>query len=474
MSVVDELAGLVPVTASVEDGSVPGTVPDATNAAATAAEAQPSAQPRRRRRRRSEQLERGQSRTKVALGALLAEAAVEEPRSCCRCGCCQELLKRELCGFPLPKLGMLLASVSMPILDASSDWAVTYSFYANGDMGWFQIGLTIQLVGGFVAGMAFLTILLAELQGDDDCDEMWPEGSTAWLGCCCMCLGGLAVGVAGLAPVAVAAWTLKHGYDGEEDDAKEMLKALKYFKVMELICEALPQSLLQSYVGVSYGKFNPSAEEYFKPTDDGLREPFGNACSNASKAFDCGADEVCLEGDCGTMERSFDPLLSASVCLSLFSAGSTLFGIEMMTRNGDESALITMSSRYGVATLLLRAAQFGSTIFGIALLGCAIKGSAVVFAVLAVFLFIWLTMEAVNRDEDQSDGFGDNGGQSKACCIFECLVITLCCGPQRLCTQGSDASIVGSVILDVYHLLFLGVVAFVFNVVEHVPNNFAA
>jgi hypothetical protein len=348
MDLVDEVSALNPPPTSLP---LPGSIVDEKGKLAD--------EPRRRRTRSDAEL--GRSRTTMALARLVPEVAEEESRSCCRCGCCQELLKMELCGFPLPKVGMLLASVAAPVLDALSDWAVTYSFYANGDMGWFQIGLTIQLIGGLAIGMAFLVILAIEYQHstDDDCDEILPSGITGWLGCCCIGLGCVAVGVSGLAPVAVAAWTLKHGHDGDDEQANSMLQILKGLKVMELICEALPQSLLQSYVGVSYGKFNPSAEEYFKPSSE---EPDNVECSTA---VGCGAGEICMSGECGTLERSFDPLLSASVCLSLFSAASTLFGIEMMSRNDEESALVTLASRYGVATLLLRAAQFGSTIFGI-------------------------------------------------------------------------------------------------------------
>ena len=65
---------------------------------------------------------------------------------------------------------------------------------------------------------------------------------------------------------------------------------LKLFKALELIVEMMPQSILQTYVGVAYGKFDPSS-----PT--------------------------------------FSYLLPVSVTVSLLGAGSTVFGLEAEMRN---------------------------------------------------------------------------------------------------------------------------------------------
>ena len=109
-----------------------------------------------------------------------------------------------------------------------------------------------------------------------------------------------------------------------------------------------------------------------------------------------------------------------------------------------------------------------------ALLGCAIKGSAIIFAVLAVFMFIWLTFESMVRNDDVDEFDDDDDECSKFCLYIGRFFMIACYGPQWLCVRGRDASILGSIILDIYHLLFLGTIALVFNVVEHVPNNFAA
>ena len=76
-------------------------------------------------------------------------------------------------------------------------------------------------------------------------------------------------------------------------------KVLKAIKAAELVFEALPQSMLQTYVGVAYGKFNPSS-----PT--------------------------------------FSYLLPVSVTVSLLGAGSTVFGLEAEMRNKQRKGVVSL------------------------------------------------------------------------------------------------------------------------------------
>ena len=69
------------------------------------------------------------------------------------------------------------------------------------------------------------------------------------------------------------------------------LNHLKVFKVVELVFEALPQAVLQVYVGVAFGLLDPS-----------------------------GAD--------------FDPLLTGSVAVSLLGAGASFTGFEALGWDG--------------------------------------------------------------------------------------------------------------------------------------------
>ena len=117
--------------------------------------------------------------------------------------------------------------------------------------------------------------------------------------------------------------------------------ALKVFKALELVIESVPQSVLQTYVGVAYGKCDPSS-----PT--------------------------------------FSYLLPVSVTVSLLGAGSTVFGLEAEMRNAAANAgkdddapdkeVVSVGSRSGIVGLLLRTAQVTALIFWISRLGCAAKG----------------------------------------------------------------------------------------------------
>ena len=40
----------------------------------------------------------------------------------------------------------------MPTADAWLDWSVTIAFYLSGDVHWFEIGLTINLLSGLLSG----------------------------------------------------------------------------------------------------------------------------------------------------------------------------------------------------------------------------------------------------------------------------------------------------------------------------------
>ncbi len=240
-------------------------------------------------------------RTTSIVGLVAADEHTQKTKKGC-VGCCMEFMRKELCGFELPQLAMLLASVAMPTLDAASDWAVTISFYFSGDMGWFTIGLIIQLVGGTLCGLTFAAFIF---DGD--------EGRFFQRHTCFAMVVGVLVGLPGLAGVAFAARTLQAGANGDVQGSKSQTKLLKIFKGMELLFEGLPQSLLQMYVGVAYGQLNPSGNE-------------------------------------------FNPLLVGSVAVSLLSGGATVFGLEVEGRSANENIDVVprLASRYGFVTVMQR------------------------------------------------------------------------------------------------------------------------
>lgn len=380
-----------------------------------------------------------------AAPSLAGEISGVHPSSCGRLqACLQERLKTEVCGFELTKVLTLLASVMLPVLDASSDWGVTASFYANGDLNWFKAGLTIQVVAGTFAGLFLLGFVGKEL-GDSDtgggcvsrcCSRLEESCGFCIWGCCC-CLPTsvvmmalvFAMGLAGLAPVVVALVSLKHGHrmsqDGviwKQDTVKQDSSVLKLAKGMELVLEAVPQSLLQTYIGVSYGQINPGTE-------------------------------------------FFNPVLAASIALSLFGAGLTLFGLEMEFRNQEGDVTIRLGSRYGYSTLLLRASQLGAAIFWVANLACALKEGALTLVVLTVWLFVWILIESMVLREG-----GDDEDEKDTCLTVCCF----CWMPTYFCLRIPVGSGKAPAVLWATHLLLVGAMVALFYTQPHVPNNYAA
>ena len=73
---------------------------------------------------------------------------------------------------------------------------------------------------------------------------------------------GIGAGLVGLAPLVVAGLALSEAARGRAERAEQDQSWLKTFALVELVLEGLPQSCLQTYVGISYGSFSPSAEDF--------------------------------------------------------------------------------------------------------------------------------------------------------------------------------------------------------------------
>ena len=281
--------------------------------------------------------------------------------------CCFKLLDYQpVRGYSMPDFLKMLGGVTMPTMDAWLDWSVTIAFYLSGDLHWFEAGLTINLLSGLLSGGCLAYFLrnphrspTGDAQGGDE--EMimlkqhyrWPR----WKVCGIIAM----LGLTGLAPVMCTVMVLR----GKRDiHLIGGAKVLKFFKATELIVENVPQSVLQTYVGVAYGKFDPSS-----PT--------------------------------------FSYLLPVSVTVSLLGAGFTVFGLEAEMRNAAATIwvagaptykeVVSLGSRYGIVGSLLRTAQVTALIFWISLLGCAVKGWAVGAVVLGVLVFGCMCVEAVSR-----------------------------------------------------------------------------
>eukprot|EP01045_Picozoa_sp_COSAG04_P004436 COSAG04_NODE_192_length_20873_cov_26.172957_12_plen_1541_part_00 len=311
---------------------------------------------------------RGESRKKV-----------QPPRKSGRCVRCQdrwfELREYKIRGFRLLDFLKLLGSLALPTSDAWLDWSVIIKWYLGGDVHWAETGLAINLVSGTLSGLLLASMLHEKLENMD-----WSKAVPL----------GLLVGLAGLAPVGFAALILH--LEGHDDNSG--LQQMKQFKALELVFEALPQSILQcatsllrlgttqvlipsscccrTYVGVAYGRFNPSSPK-------------------------------------------FSNLLPVSVFVSLLGAGSTAFGFEASARDeygkfvdlNSTRRRLPLGSPYGIVALLLRTAQATALIFWIALTGCAYKGWAGLPMLLAVAIFGWMVYEAAFLRSDVKSEFGE-------------------------------------------------------------------
>ena len=258
------------------------------------------------------------------------------------------------CGFLSSELIGIFFSVFLPLSDAWSDIAVIVGWYMADQMNWFVIGVIIHLIAGTLSGC-----LLAAW-------ELSPRSNgimaTCWFPF------GMVLGVLGLSPVVSALVALS---DGGKDAGRERIERdfffLKSIKAVELLFESLPQSAVQSYVGVSYGYLDPGAD-------------------------------------------NFSPVLAVSVSIALVSAGTTLMGTEAMGRNlvlSGDYRRISLMTVYGVLTATWRFTQVGAFILWLSLFACYAKGWAAIPATVGVLTLGAMVWEAgFERSDPETQGVG--------------------------------------------------------------------
>lgn len=230
--------------------------------------------------------------------------------------------------------------------------AVCIEWYQGGDANWAQMSVAILFVYGTLCGLALGAIL-----DDPTRTQMCPRLGPIVLPC-------LLCGWLGLAPAILAAVALRDGAAGETQRLSKDLQWVITFGLLELGFETLPQSILQTSIGVSYGN------------------------------FESGSD-------------GFSALMVVSVSISFLAGGTNAFGAETMGRNRDglpPSHHIRLLSSYGLASVIARAALLGALVFGCSLWACAFAGWAVFAAVGAIIVVVWYTIEARCRS-GSPDGF---------------------------------------------------------------------
>eukprot|EP01043_Picozoa_sp_COSAG02_P031420 COSAG02_NODE_2050_length_10003_cov_585.950525_6_plen_771_part_00 len=144
-----------------------------------------------------------------------------------------------------------------------------------------------------------------------------------------------------------------------EEEGLTLSVFMKMFAFQELILEALPQSCLQTYVGVAYGEFNYSSPD-------------------------------------------FSWLLVVSVGTAFIFAGMNIWGVETLGRADDlPPSMLRAFTAYGAVTILGRASQVGSMVFGNALLLCAYKAWAIPSIAVTVILLGLLALSHHDHGQGQ-------------------------------------------------------------------------
>lgn len=272
----------------------------------------------------------------------------------------QQLVKREVvAGITLLTFADIIKSAGVSLADFVSDVLVAHRwFFESGDTSWGWAAVTIQAVSGAVSG---LMLAWAAFDGD--------HRTVGWSECKKIAVG-LPLGWLGLAKVVTAGLALTtrrhnlaaHHFELEEGGQEELsalelaeeLRTLKLLGVAELCLEAAPQALLQAYVGVAYGGFEPG---------------------------------------------SYDLLLVASLSVSLLAGGMEMLGMEEIRRDP-----VTQWSAYGMVTVLARSSLLGALIFGGGLTACAFKGYAWMYIVATVVVLICVAYEAIGRSSNPKFG----------------------------------------------------------------------
>ncbi len=236
-------------------------------------------------------------------------------------------------GKSLPAFILVVSAAFTSLKDVVSDWAVIGDWFLTGHRDWARIGLWINVIGGGLAGDSVLgTLKRAGAAKKSEC----LSGTTGWA----VRAAAVLVGATGLAPSMVIVYLICAGVPMGVDVDTLLLRT----KLIELFLETIPQSILQTYVGVSYGRFNPASPD-------------------------------------------FSLILVVSVGISFLGMGSTLFSWEMTvrkSRKGDQlvsidnearshQEAISVGSPYGLVSVLLRSCQTAVVILGAALVGCANK-----------------------------------------------------------------------------------------------------
>lgn len=220
----------------------------------------------------------------------------------------------------MPQLLALFSGLVLPTLDTVTDWAVLSMWVSNGFVSWFAWSLVIRTLSGLCSAATLGYSLVDHFKH-------------TWI----VVVVSLTAGFFGLTEwvmVALALYT-----HSMSDDLHCSIEVQKSVLIVDVCLETLPQSVLQSYVALSYGMINPSDPEKFSFT------------------------------------------LLVSLFVSMVHAGTSFFHFEVLVRKQTSGIRLTTFSFYGGLVVFARVLQATAVAFGCGLMFCAFKGQGAIFMV---------------------------------------------------------------------------------------------
>lgn len=212
---------------------------------------------------------------------------------------------------PAPVL--LWAAFVLPTLDAVLDWLVTYHLFSMSHESWLP-SFAINLVSGYFMGMVYIFTVRDE-------------------GGCANVFTGVLYGMLGLVPAA----TVLNAFCTDTGNVRESRAAMKSFVGVQLLLEALPQSVLQTYLGITEGMMDAASANY-------------------------------------------QPLFVVSVAVASLGAGVSMYSIETRLRPG-----VKFMGRYAAVAVMGYASTFLSLVFWMALTSCAFETALFWLVLMIVF-----------------------------------------------------------------------------------------
>jgi hypothetical protein len=259
--------------------------------------------------------------------------------------------KKRYCGFTCGQLVGLAGGTVLPILDGASDWVVTAGYAMAGEYIFLYMSLGIQLFMGMILGFMLAEELRERAEHrDEHLSAFGEEGSGKLLPCAP--LWGCLLGMSGMSPAVQSAVNLKdkaaHVPHPRADIRERTFKSI-------VAMMALPQSVLQTFIGISYSRFDISSE-------------------------------------------NFDPLLVWSVVISVIGSGANAVAAERLFRNEvlveDEELMIGTLGVYGILTAIWRTMQTVALVGWIGLLCCSVQWWAIFPGFSALIFYVEMQKES--------------------------------------------------------------------------------